>query len=196
MRSVTALGVALMLLVLLPAAAVAKPGGTTQIVQAGAFFTSLADSETCDADHLIITLGEDAFRGTNGEDKPPVTGPWLDVQVWHESGCDDPVQSDYIQQTLREFDPGWYGMDSLTSAYLDVEFPIYDGDTVIRTLGLDLSWFAQGDRTRVSDRNEQLQMTGWERDAHLGGVIVDSAGLIGAGDLDYASMLTANYLFY
>jgi hypothetical protein len=39
-------------------------------------------------------------------------------------------------------------------------------------------------------------MNGWERDAHLGGVIVDSWGLINAGGLDYASMLTANYLFY
>jgi hypothetical protein len=196
MRALTAMIVAGLLLVVLPAAPVAaKPTGTTQIAQAGAFFTSwVAGSETCDSDHLIITLGEDAFRGTSGEDKPPTTGPWLDVQVWHESGCETPVQSGYIQQTLREFDPGWYGIDSLSSAYVDVVFPIYDGEDVIRTLTLDLSWFAQGDAVRVMDRNEVLKMNGWERDAHLGGVVADSWELIGIGDLDYASMLTANYL--
>jgi len=195
MRALTAMVVAGVLLVALPASAAAKPSGTTQIVQAGAFFTSwVADSATCDSDHLIITLGEDAYRGTSGEDKPPQTGPWLDIQVWHESGCDTPDQSGYIQQTMREFDPGWYGIDSLSSAYVDVVFPIYDGEDVIRTLSLDLSWFGQGDRGRVTDRNEVLRMNGWERDAHLGGVIVDSWGLVSVADLDYASMLTANYL--
>jgi hypothetical protein len=146
MRAATASAVALVLLIALQAATLAKPSGTTQIAQAGAFFTSwVADSETCDSDHLIITLGEDAWRGTNGEDRPPTTSGWLDIQVWHESGCDWETreQSGYIQQTWWEFDPAYYGINGLTSAYIDVVFPIYDGEDVIRTFTFDLSWFGR-----------------------------------------------------
>jgi hypothetical protein len=196
MRARIAIMAALCLLVALPMNALAtKPSGTTKISQATAFFTAHVPNQQCETDHLIVTFGGDAYRSVGPEDKPPVYGYWLDVQVWHESGCTDTVVSGYTQQTLRDLEPGTYALDELSSAFVDVAFPINDDEGAqVRTLALDLAWVAYGPKMHVVDHGDAMTITGWDRDAHLTGTVGDSAELISAADLDYAAMGLGNYV--
>ena len=194
MRTVPKIAGVLCLLVAMPTAVLgAMPSGQTQISNATAFFTAVDPSDECESDHLIITLGVDAFRGPGGG-RPPTDVAWLDVQVWHESGCEEPVTSGYIQQTINGLEAGTYVIDDLTAASVDITFPIYEGEVVTRTFTFDLAWVAHGPTSHVRDRNADRKLTGWEREAHLTGAIADSAGLITFDDLDFAAMLVANYV--
>jgi hypothetical protein len=170
--------------------------GTTTIAQADAWFSSpVADSETCDTDNLYINLGEDAYKGPGGEGRPPTLSGWLDVHMWHESGCDPGPreQLGFVQETWNGLDPSQYSMDSLSSAWVNIVFEFHDGDAVMRTLSLDLAWVAEGDRVVVKGRDGMI-VNGWERSAQLSGAITDSWELIDIGDLDRANMMTAHYL--
>ena len=153
------------------------------------------ESETCDSDNLYVNLGEDAYIGPGGEDKPPTLGGWLDVHMWHESGCDPEARErlGFVQETWWGLDPAEYDMDSLSSAWVDTVFEFHDGDAVVRTLSLDLAWVAQGDRVVVKGRDGMI-VNGWERSAQLSGAITDSWELIDVGDLKRANMMTAHYL--
>jgi len=182
----------------LPAGALgAQPTGTTRISGASAFFTSPASGDTCDTDHLVITLAQDAFRPVDGDgDVPPMLSPWFDVQVWHESGCEEPAVSDYLQQTTYGLEPGTYRILDLTAAYVRVEFPIIVDEEIVRTLTFNVAWVADGTAAKTSDRNPGMKVTGWEAGAHFAGTVEDTAGLIGSGDFDYASMGLGSYVMY
>ena len=194
MRTVPTIAGVLCLLVVMPTAVLgAMPTGTTKISNAAAFFTAVDPFDECESDHLIVTLGHSAFRGPGGG-RPPEDIAWLDVQVWHESGCEEPVTSGYLQQTMNGLEAGTYVIEDLTAASVDITFPIYEGEVVTRTLTFDLAWVAHGPISHVRDRNADLKLTGWDREAVLTGAVADSAGLITFGDLDYASMLLGNYV--
>jgi len=193
-RTVPTFAAVLCLLVALPTAVLgAMPSGTTQISNAAAFFTAVDPFDECESDHLIVTLGLGAFRGPEGG-RPAQDIAWLDVQVWHESGCEEPVTSGYLQQTMSGLEASTYVVEDLTAARLDITFPIYEGEVVTRTFPFDMAWVAHGPVSRVRDRTVNLKMTGWDREAHLTGDLTDSAGMITLDDLDYAGMLLANYV--
>jgi hypothetical protein len=177
-----------------PTAQAAPPVGTTRITGASAFFTAVDLNDPCESDHLIVTLAQDAFRSVEAGG-PPALEPWFDVQVWHESGCESPVVSGYIQQTVRDFET--YGIEALSSAFIEITFPIHDGETVIRTFEFDLAWAAVGPITHTVDVNPAgTKVTTWDTGAALSGTITDSAGLVSMDDLDYATLGIGNYVIY
>jgi hypothetical protein len=178
----------------IPTAQAAAPVGTTQITGATAFFTAVDPNDPCESDHLIVTLAQDAFRSVEAGG-PPRLEPWFDVQVWHESGCEGPVVSGYIQQSVRGFDH--YGIEALTSAFIEITFPIHDGEGVVRTLEFDLAWIAVGPTSRtLAIAPGGTKVTGWETGAELIGTLVDSAGLVSVDDLDYAALGVGHYVIY
>jgi hypothetical protein len=169
--------------------------GTTTIAQADAWFVApVPETGTCDSDVLYVNLGEDAYRGTGGDGKPPTLSGWLDVQTWHESGCDPETreQTDFVQQAIG-VDPSQYDIDSLSSAWVNFDFPFYDGEAVVRTVTFDLAWTAEGDFYAVKGRDGSV-VNGWERAAQLSGTVIDSWDLIEIDNLDRANMMTAHYL--
>jgi hypothetical protein len=174
----------------------AQPSGTTKISGASAFFTSRAADGSCQ--RLIITLAQDAYRPVDGNnnDHPPVLSGWFDVQAWHEAICDASARADYVQQTINGLDSATYRILDLTAAYIRIDFPITDNTEVVRTIGFDVAWVADGSLAKTADRNPEMKVTGWEAGAHFTGVIDDSAGLIGIGNLDYATMGLGNYVMY
>jgi hypothetical protein len=182
------------LLLAAPTVQAAEPVGTTQITNATAFFTAVDSNDPCESDHLVVTLAQDAFRSVEAGG-PPALEPWFDVQVWHESGCESPVVSGYVQQTVRG--PETYGIEVLSSAFIEITFPIYDGESVIRTFEFDLAWVAVGPITHTVDVNpDGTKVTVWDTGADLSGTIIDSAGLVSMQDLDYATLGIGNYVIY